>query len=77
MVFKSIKERNKREFIEALIVIAAGVVLLSPEFNTMLTIPLISSIPEVHHEIISHLAIALVPIILLYLWDIFISKRTD
>jgi len=77
MVYRSIRDKQKREFIEALIVIVAGVILLSPEFNTMLTIPLISQIPELHHEIVSHLAIALVPIIILYLWDIFISRRTD
>jgi uncharacterized membrane protein HdeD (DUF308 family) len=44
MIFRSLKERSRREFIEAIIVIAAGAILLSPEFNTILVLPVVSLI---------------------------------
>ena len=57
---------NWREIIEAIVVIACGVLLLSPEFNTIFQIPFIAFIAHVPDEVISHLAFGLVPIIILY-----------
>jgi hypothetical protein len=68
---------NWREFVEALIIIACGVILLSPEFNTLFSIPFISAIQHVPDELISHLAIALVPIIIVYAIDTIRINKTD
>ncbi|MBN1792544.1 hypothetical protein JW826_02570 [Candidatus Woesearchaeota archaeon] len=62
---------NAREFIESIIVIACGILLLSPAFNTFLEIPIISLIEEVPDVIIGHLAFGLVPIIILYIINMF------
>lgn len=67
---------NWREFVESVIVIACGVILLSPEFNTIFNIPFLSFMGHIHHEILSHLAIALVPIIIIYAIDI-VRGKTD
>lgn len=56
-----------RDFIDAGIVMACGVVLLSPEFNSFFSIPIVSLIEHIPTDVISHLAIGLVPLILIYL----------
>lgn len=56
-----------RELIDGGIVLACGAVLLSPEFNTFLSIPFISFIQNIPSDVISHLAIGLLPLILVYL----------
>ena len=77
MVFKAFVNGQKirwREFIEAIIVIACGFVLLSPDFNSVLTISFLElHIPD---DVISHLAFGLVPIIVIYIIDI-IRGETD
>ena len=67
---------NWRELIEAFVVIACGIILLSPEFNTIFEIPVISVIKYIPDDVISHLAFGLVPIIIIYLIDMF-RDRTD
>ncbi len=63
-----------RETIESVIVICCGIILLSPAFNTIFEIPYISFIEHIPHDVISHLAFGLVPIILIYLIDAFRAK---
>lgn len=58
-------------FVESWIVIACGVLLLSPVFNNVFIIPYISIIDNVSDSIISHLAIALVPIIVVTTIELF------
>jgi Ca2+/Na+ antiporter len=65
------------ELVEALVVIACGVILLSPQFNVVFHIPFLSFMEHVPHDVISHLAIALVPIIIVYFFDMFKIGRTD
>ena len=65
-----------REMVEALVVIACGVILLSPEFNTIFPIPYLSLMKDIPDDVISHLAIALVPIIIVYFIDM-VRKKTD
>lgn len=65
-----------REMIEALIVIACGVILLSPVFNTIFPVPFLSLMKDIPDDIISHLAIGLVPIIIVYFIDM-VRKKTD
>ncbi len=66
-----------RELIEGLVVVGCGVILLSPAFNTVFSIPLLSFMTHIPDDIISHMAIALVPIILIYLIDMFKAGGTD
>lgn len=68
---------NRREMIETVIVFASGVILLSPVFNTVIFISVISFMDHIHPEIISHLAFGLLPILLLYLIDMFRINGTD
>ena len=70
-------EINLRELIESIIVIACGVILLSPEFNTIFHIPLLTFMEHIPDDVISHLAFGLVPIMLLYLIDMIRFDRTD
>lgn len=58
---------NWRELVESFVVMACGFVLLSPEFNTYLHIPVLDWIEHVPSDIISHLAVALLPIIIVYM----------
>ena len=68
---------KSRELIEAIIVIMAGVILLSPEFNIIFDIPFLSFMETLPEWFVSHLAVALLPIIVLYFIDIFRRGATD
>ena len=66
-----------RELIEGVVVVGCGIILLSPVFNSVFTIPFLSFMSHIPHDVISHMAIALVPIILIYLIDMFRMNKTD
>lgn len=66
-----------KELIEGLVVIGCGVILLSPQFNTIFDIPFLAFMEHIPHDVISHMAIALVPIIIVYLIDMFRIGKTD
>lgn len=68
---------NWREIIEAVVVFSSGIVLLSPVFNTVVFISVISFMNHIHHDVISHLAFGLLPILVLYLIDMFRVNGTD
>lgn len=71
------EQMKSRELIEAIIVIACGVILLSPEFNTIFYIPFLSFMENLPDWLVSHLAVALLPIIAIYFIDIFRKGKTD
>ena len=75
MIIKGFGAKNVREIIEACIVVACGIILLSPEFNTVINIPIISSIKDINDEVISHLAWGLLPIVILYFVELFILNK--
>jgi uncharacterized membrane protein HdeD (DUF308 family) len=76
MIVKSMKAHKwYREIIEGMIVIAAGFLLLSPEFNTLLNIPFLGFMHNANHEFISHMAIALVPIVIVYFFDVLLRRE--
>lgn len=62
---------NWRMFIESWIIISCGLLLLSPVFNSMFIIPYISVVSNISNEIISHFAVALIPIILVSIIELF------
>ena len=77
MAFKSLIKFSAREGIETVIVLACGLILLSPAFNTAFKVPYLDFLGHVPHEVISHLAWGLVPIILVYFVDLFRKGKTD
>jgi hypothetical protein len=59
-----------RMFVESWIIIICGVLLLSPVFNSVFVIPIISLIESIPQLLIGHLAFALVPIIIVCLIEL-------
>ena len=77
MAFESLKKFSAREAIETVIVISCGLILLSPAFNTAFKVPYLEFLGHLPHEVISHLAWGLLPIILVYFVDMFRKGHTD
>ncbi len=65
------------ELVEAVIIIACGLILLSPEFNTIFHVPFLSFMEALPEWLVSHLAVGLLPIIVVYSIDIVHKGRTD
>jgi len=66
-----------RELVEAVIIIVCGLILLSPEFNTIFYVPFLSFMEALPEWFVSHLAVGLLPIIIVYSIDIFRKGKTD
>ena len=68
---------DPRELLEGIIIIGCGLILLSPVFNTIFYIEYLAFFERIPEEFISHLGMGLVPIILVYLVDMFRFNGTD
>ncbi|MBU0615359.1 MAG: hypothetical protein KJ601_04665 [Nanoarchaeota archaeon] len=76
MIFMSFKAHKwYREIVEGMIVVAAGLLLLSPEFNTVVQFSFLTFFSHLEDEFISHLAVALVPIVVVYFFDIILRRE--
>ena len=64
-------ELQVRILIEAVVVLVCAAVLLSPAFNTIIYVKFLSVFENVNKDIVSHLALGLLPIIIVSIVDIF------
>ncbi|MBT7903415.1 hypothetical protein HN587_06145 [Candidatus Woesearchaeota archaeon] len=72
LLFSAFKEQVKvRILIEAIVVVACAALLLSPAFNDLFVIDFLNFFILVDKEVVSHLAVGLLPIIVVSIVDIF------
>ena len=68
---------KSRELVEAVVIILCGLILLSPQFNTIFHIPWLAFMENLPEWLVSHLAVGLMPIIIIYFIDIVRKGMTD
>ena len=64
-------EIQVRVLIESIVVALCAAVLLSPAFNTVVRIDILTIFENINKDVVSHLALGLLPIIIVSIVDIF------
>ncbi|MBT5021590.1 hypothetical protein HOK51_11135 [Candidatus Woesearchaeota archaeon] len=64
-----------RILVESVVVVACAAILISPAFNTLFYINFLKVFEKVNKDMLSHLALGLVPIIIVSIFDIFRGER--